>query len=98
PVHGREFQRFRTRSLIPSLFRQLVCTGPPESHNAGPDVTKSGSQHGGRDASPAYPIFLPSDLSSRKRLAQPSLTVCRPLPSASASAGTSPVITEPEPT
>src|SRR5713226_9542601 len=71
---------------------------PPENHNACPDVTKSGSQHGGPDASPAYPVFLPSDLSSRKRLAQPSLTVCRPLPIASASSGTSLGMAEPEPT
>jgi hypothetical protein len=43
-------------------------------------------------------FFFPSAFKSRSRVAQPSLTTCRPRPSAKASVGTSCVITEPEPT
>lgn len=46
---------------------------------------------------PTRAFFLTSDLSARSRAAQPSLTTWRPRPSASASAGTSAVITEPVP-
>jgi hypothetical protein len=45
-----------------------------------------------------YAFLLPSPFSDRNRAAQFSLTTCRARPSASASAGTLPVMTEPEPT
>ena len=57
-----------------------------------------------RDETPALAqsrecaFFLPGVFDPRKRIAQPSLTICRPRPRASAPAGTFSVITEPEPT
>ena len=48
--------------------------------------------------SPECVFFLPSDLSPRKRAAEPSLITCLPRAKANASAGTSSVITEPAPT